>query len=160
MTSKTEYAVIAFERAAKSAHTLVDRVVWDHHRLHCRQIDGLRENLELSVKRLYARLDEMIGKGYTEQVADIEQPASWRASCFTITTGCASLATDPHASASGRVGQGIGRPRQAQTYGSSLQTYIQPSRHLSAKVGEKRLSARGPVQLAFQSHVGLIYCAH
>ena len=33
----------------------------------------LRENLELSVKRLYARLDEMIGKGYTEQVADIEQ---------------------------------------------------------------------------------------
>ena len=72
MTSKAEYAVIAFERAAKSAHTLVDRV-WDHHRLHCHQIDGLRESLELSVKRLYARLDEMIGKGYSEQVADIEQ---------------------------------------------------------------------------------------
>ena len=72
MTSKAEYAVIAFERAAKSAHTLIDRV-WDHHRLHCHQIDGLRESLELSVKRLYARLDEMIGKGYSEQVADIEQ---------------------------------------------------------------------------------------
>jgi hypothetical protein len=41
--------------------------------LHCHQIDGLRESLVLSVKRLYARLDEMIGKGYNEQVADIEK---------------------------------------------------------------------------------------
>ena len=72
MTSKAEYAVIAFEKAAKTAHNLVDRV-WDRHRLHCHHIDGLRESLELSVQRLYARLDEMIVKGYSEQVEDIEQ---------------------------------------------------------------------------------------
>ena len=72
MTSKAEYAVIAFEKAAKTAHNLVDRV-WDRHLLHCHHIDGLRESLEMSVQRLYARLDEMIVKGYSEQVEDIEQ---------------------------------------------------------------------------------------